>query len=344
MQTRWLTFSLLFSGCFYVSPEEHAARWDVDGDGIERPEDCDDKDKDVQDLTWYTDLDGDGFGDPETGVSECEPLVGAVSNGDDCDDSVATTNPGASELCNGIDDNCNELVDEDDDLVPTWFEDADGDGFGDVGSEVSACSQPTGYVDRAGDCNDDLANGGFDINPDAEDICDGVDNDCSGEADDDEAYWVDWYVDGDLDGFGDENAMPTVHGCEGGAGDVADATDCDDLDPLVNPDPLTLELCDGIDNNCDGNTDDPTSDNAIDWYLDADGDGYGFAGDVLRLCTCSPAYGCYRIDNFVDCDDSDPEVHPQHDEICLNLIDDNCDTNVDEAQCTNECDTGDTGC
>jgi hypothetical protein len=87
LQTRLLTLLLLLNGCFYVTANEHAGRWDIDGDGVERPKDCNDRDKDVQDLSWYEDLDGDGFGDPDTAVSNCDAPPGTVDNGDDCDDS-----------------------------------------------------------------------------------------------------------------------------------------------------------------------------------------------------------------------------------------------------------------
>ncbi len=349
---RWMVL-VVVSGCFYVTPDEHSARWDIDQDGVERPDDCEDKDKDVQDLTWYSDFDGDGFGDPDSGVSSCEQPTNTVDNGDDCDDEVETTNPGASELCNNVDDDCDTEIDEDDDLVPTWFEDTDGDGYGDEGSPQSSCTQPTGYVDRAGDCNDDFDNGGFDVNPDAVDVCDGIDNDCDDPTnpDNDPVVWVNWYADADGDGFGAEES-PTVTACFGDPGDITHDTtdpnnpepgfDCDDVDFYVNPG--VDEVCDGIDNDCDGNTDDATAVDADDWWLDADEDGFGLPGDVVTRCTCDgPANGCPRVTNAQDCDDTDPDVNPWQLEICANLIDDDCDGVVDGVGCIN-CDTSDTGC
>ena len=319
-----------------MSAEEHSLRWDVDQDGIERPDDCDDKDKNVQDLTWYSDGDGDGFGDAQTGISACERPTGAVDNGDDCDDDAASTNPGASEQCNEVDDNCDGVVDEGDDLVPTWFEDGDGDGFGVTGAELSACTQPSGYSDKSGDCDD----GDDTIHPDAEDVCNGVNDDCDGGADDDDAHWVDWYDDVDGDLFGDEDLAPTVTACFGNPGDVDNADDCDDVDPFINPD--ADEVCDGDDNDCDGSTDSGASD-ATEWWPDADGDGFGLVGNSVFLCTCEPGFGCYRADNPADCDDMDPDVNPIADEICANGVDDNCNFSVDEALCVT-CDTADTGC
>jgi len=106
---------------------------------------------------------------------------------------------------------------------------------------------------------------------------------------------------------------------------------------------LAIERCDGKDNDCDGATDPPTSVDATQWWLDDDGDGFGLVSDVVTLCTCEPLLGCHRVENALDCDDTDPSVNPQADEICGNLKDDNCNTQTDEALCVN-CDTGDTGC
>lgn len=337
MQTRWLTFLLLLSGCFYVSADEHSARWDVDQDGMERPEDCDDKDKNVQELTWYDDADGDGFGDGGTGVSACEQPAGTSANGDDCDDAVATTNPDAAELCNEVDDDCNELVDDGEGLVPLWFPDDDGDGFGDpTGNLVMACDAPPGFVADNTDCDD----GDTYVNPDAEDICDGINNDCEGIDDDDEAYWVDWYVDGDGDLYGDEDTLPTVTACFGNLGDVANFDDCDDGDGDINPD--EDEICDGVDNDCDGATDPADSVGAPEWFDDLDEDGYGVAGTLFTQCVCVPPF-CLGSPNAQDCDDTNPNISPLADEICGNLIDDNCLGGVDEIGCIN-CDTADTGC
>ena len=106
----------------------------------------------------------------------------------DCDDTNSEVFPGTEEVCNGIDDNCNGQIDEH--LLSTWFADGDGDGYGDPDSEESFCERPPGYVGQSGDCNDDDP----DIHPDAEDICDLVDNDCDGVPDSDA-------VDSDGDGL-----------------------------------------------------------------------------------------------------------------------------------------------
>ncbi len=97
---------------------------------------------------------------------------------EDCDDTDKDVHPDALETCNGVDDNCNDQVDEGELLdPPLWYADGDGDGYGDPGTEVGACSPPDGYVDNGEDC-DDTAD---DISPAAEEICgDGIDNNCDG--------------------------------------------------------------------------------------------------------------------------------------------------------------------
>ena len=148
---------------------------DQDGDGFTEDEDCDDLDADVNPDasetcdgvdndcdgeidegvmdTYYDDADGDGFGDPSSSVDACEALTGTVPNSNDCDDSDSTIYPGAEELCDGIDNNCDGVVDED--LTSqSWYADSDGDGYGDADDSVEACEQPTGYVDNDWDCDD----------------------------------------------------------------------------------------------------------------------------------------------------------------------------------------------
>ncbi len=110
-----------------------------------------------------TDLDGDGY-------------TSLASGGTDCDDTNPAVHPGAPELCNGIDDNCDGTVDENAVDATTWYLDADGDGYGSTAT-VTACDPPANYVAAGGDCND--ANSG--INPGATEICeDGIDQDCNG--------------------------------------------------------------------------------------------------------------------------------------------------------------------
>lgn len=102
------------------------------------------------------------------------------SEDDDCDDGDASVHPGAEELCNGVDDDCDEQVDEDASDLGTWYADVDGDGWGWADSSVQACEQPTAHVADDSDCDDSDPL----VYPTAEELCDGVsDNDCDGSVD-----------------------------------------------------------------------------------------------------------------------------------------------------------------
>jgi len=189
--------------------------------------------------------------------------------------------------------------------------------------------------DADGDGHDSLERGGNDcdddnpaVNPDAAEVCDGVDNNCNGETDDDDpdVELTSWYADNDGDGFGDPDVVRLQ--CEPPAGQSSnDNTDCDDNDPSVHPE--GTEVCDGQDNDCDGLADDDDPDvdpmSQATFWLDADGDGYG---DVN-----SPSRGCFMLPNHTDsdddCDDSDPGIHPNVSEIC-DGIDENCDGDIDD--------------
>jgi len=130
--------------------------------------------------TWYADTDGDGFGDPNNTTSFCTQPSGFVSNDLDCDDTNADVNPNETEICNGIDDNCDGQIDEG--LDQTWFADMDNDGFGDPNNSVLDCAQPAGFVANSLDCDDTNAN----ANPGEEEVCgNGIDDNCDGQIDED---------------------------------------------------------------------------------------------------------------------------------------------------------------
>ena len=193
-------------------------------------DDCDgevDEDGAIDAPTWYADTDGDGYGGTDSTTSACEQPSGFLAAGDDCDDGDTAVFPGADELCNGEDDDCDGTIDEDDATdAATWYEDADGDGFGDPDSTTAACSQPTGYTTDATDCNDTS-----DVSwPGADELCDGLDNDCDGTVDEDVVDGATWYLDADGDGYGDATSTSTTAACEQPTGYVGDATDCDDSD------------------------------------------------------------------------------------------------------------------
>ncbi len=209
-------------------------------------DDCDGSiDEDAADAAWwYADSDGDGYGDPDQGVQACEAPEGFVDNGGDCDDTDAFIHPDSSEVCNGLDDDCDDEVDEE--IGELWYLDADGDGWGDEAETLTACDPPSGYTGLPGDCDDQDAS----VYPDAEEICDGLDQDCDGEID--EGVLLDFYVDADGDGYGD--ASSTGQACEPGSGLVVDDSDCDDSNAWVNPG-VASDDCNAVDDDCDGDID-----------------------------------------------------------------------------------------
>jgi predicted outer membrane repeat protein len=157
---------------------------DNDCDGLS---DDDDDSLDASTATyWYPDADVDGYGDYGGWVAACLAPTGYVEDATDCDDALYEVNPGATEVCDDLDNDCDELIDEDDDSWDsssgsTYYEDADGDGYGDPDVSTLACDKPTGWKSNRKDCDDTDP----DISPDADEICDGVDNDCdSGTSED----------------------------------------------------------------------------------------------------------------------------------------------------------------
>jgi hypothetical protein len=196
-------------------------------------------DEDCYQRTFWGDTDGDGYGAFGSPVSGCEQPDGAVQNSEDCDDGDPARHPGAEEICNDRDDDCDGNGD-----VPkgTWYADADGDGYGNGGRAYPACSQPPDTVADATDCDDtDPA-----VNPGAEEVCDGDDDDCSGQPD--AGGTTTWYADEDGDGYGDEHAP--IETCDPDAHWVQKVGDCDPTNEDVHPG--AVEVCNGLDDDCDG--------------------------------------------------------------------------------------------
>ena len=178
---------------------------DSDGDGHTPPADCDDddpltfpgaaercdeadndcdglvdEDPAVDAPTWYLDVDGDGYGSSVDAVTSCSPPSEEwVLNGDDCEPTNPDIHPGATEVCNGEDDDCDGLADNPPVSGDTlWYPDEDRDGFGDASAE-GLCEPEPGFVSNNLDCGD----GDPEVKPGAVEVCnDGVDNDCSGVA------------------------------------------------------------------------------------------------------------------------------------------------------------------
>ena len=232
-------------------------------DGLDN--DCDgltDDDDDSVDLEtarpWYADVDEDGFGNPDVSVVSCSPPPGAVAEAGDCNDASAAIRPDATEVCDTIDNDCDELVDDDDDSVDLstgsrFFADVDEDTYGDPTAPTTACAQPTGTVTNDLDCND----GDAAIQPDATEVCDTVDNDCDALVDDADDTLDPtiggtlFYSDADGDGFGDPESGSLF--CVQPPDLVDAGTDCNDGDGTVYPG--ATELCDDQLNDCDGSFD-----------------------------------------------------------------------------------------
>lgn len=267
---------------------------DRDGDGVPADEDCDDEDAELRSIE--DDGDCDGF-----------------RREDDCDDADPDISPIADERCNGVDDNCDGAVDNAPVDGQPYYGDGDGDSFPGEADVVIACAPPEGYAEVATDCDDTDP----DVSPAAVESCNGDDDDCDGESDED----VLWYPDMDGDSFGDASAAPTIADCsENPGGHVRNALDCDDLNAEINP--ATPEVCDplDVDEDCNGLSDDedPGATGLSFFAPDADGDGYGDETAWVTLCNLSSG----MVGNTEDCDDTNAAIHPGASEEGVSLWED----------------------
>ena len=288
---------------------------DDDSDGFTEDQgDCDDTNSSVFpgaiEYPNGTDDDCDGLTDNGTssydddGDCSCEslPCYGSIEPtcenlvGGDCNDEDTLFFPDQIELCDGVDNNCDGLIDDNSALdALIWYRDFDNDTYGDPNLTVRACfSAPSGYVADNSDCDDTSAT----FNP-----------------------TTIWYLDNDGDTFG---GTLSVQQCVQPASNYTLITgDCNDLFPSAYPG--GTEVCDGIDNNCDGTTDEPSAVDALLWYADSDGD--GFAGMLSTTSACTQPSGYFST--VTDCNDSDNAINPNAIEVCDN-IDNDCDISIDE--------------
>jgi hypothetical protein len=237
------------------------------------------------------------------------------------------------EICDEIDNNCDGQTDELGAYGETqYFLDFDEDTFGDATNIQYACAQPIGYVEDDTDCDDQSST----IAPNSDEVCDGVDNDCDGETDENTA--VDkptWYLDYDNDGYG--NPAFLLEMCNAPSGYVDNSQDCADTDPLIYP--TASEVCDEIDNDCDQLIDEADPDfninSLLTFFIDVDGDGFGDATQTQESCRLEIGFS----ENDQDCDDLNADVYPNQIEICDEL-DNDCDELIDDEDLDLDLSTG----
>jgi hypothetical protein len=264
-------------------------------------------------VTYYADSDSDNFGNLNSPLSSCSIPAGYVLNTSDCNDTNASVNPNATEICNTFDDDCDGLTNEGITFV-TYFADGDGDGFGNPSNSQSACSPLLGYVTNSSDCNDANAL----VKPGAAELCNLLDDNCNGQVNEG-LLFVNYYVDNDLDGYG---AGPATNSCTPITGNyVTNNLDCNNANAAIRPE--ASETCNGTDDNCNTLIDEGLT--FVNYYLDTDGDGYG-AGAAFNSCS-NP--GIAYSTNNIDCNNSNAAIQPSASEIC-NGIDDNCNSTIDE--------------
>lgn len=283
-------------------------------DGLDN--DCDTETDEGVLLSFYADVDADGYGDPDsTAVEACEAPTGTVADATDCDDGSDLAHPGLAELCDGIDNNCDTQIDEG--VQSTFFVDSDGDGYGDPGSaSVLACAAPPYHVADGTDCDDTRDQ----VNPGAVEQCDTLDNDCDNQTD--EGVRTAFYLDNDGDGYGNAFQSTPTMACSAPSPDhLTDNSDCNDERTDVNPG--AVEVCDLADNDCDTDIDEDVT---TPFWPDLDGDDHGDS-------SASPVMACTEPPNTApdatDCDDAVATTYGGAAELCDD-VDNDCDTDIDE--------------
>jgi hypothetical protein len=306
-------------------------------------------------TTFFFDLDEDGFGRNDNIQLVCVQPLGFVNSGNDCDDFNTSINPNVPEICDEIDNNCDGDVDEGFTLVDL-YEDNDGDGFG-LSYYGQGCDDWNGYAIVDGDCNDNNSS----INPAASEVCNNLDDDCNGLADDGLPF-TEYFTDADADGYGSVSLGSFCSALLNCAGDYElhfypifdniDDSGWNILDadnnivasgysyfgynviPLqLSNGPFTIEVYTG----CIFGDNSP----AFDLYYD---------GNIIASGSTSGCNGFYSVGNVCsvsiatqggDCDDTDAAINPGATEVCDNGLDDDCDgvdnscvtTQVQASQC-----------
>lgn len=253
------------------------------------------------------DADGDG--------SESE-----ACGGDDCDDDDANRYPGNEETCDG------EHHDEDCDAETYGFRDQDGD----EDPDDECCNETeSGDLNCGTDCNDNRGNQ-HSFNTE---VCDDIDNDCDElvdeaiDGDEDDGLKTVFTIDDDEDGWGsDADDADTVFACEAPEGYVESATDCDDDDNQRSP--SATEVCDDVDNDCDGLIDESIDGDEDDglktvYTVDSDNDLFGSdADDAETVLACAKPE--FYSESTGDCDEGNPDINPGEIDSCTDNIDNDC--------------------
>ncbi len=242
--------------------------------------------------TVFVDADEDGHGKPGSGKEGCAGAPKTSLLDDDCNDADATVHPGADEVCDKADQDCDFEIDEG--VLVVYWTDQDGDGYGDPAKPVSACEAPAGAVIEPGDCAPEVAT----VHPNADELCNGKDDDCDGQVDES------WPTLGQpCDGLDTDPCPDGTVVCAPGQAD----TICED------PENALVEKCNGVDDNCDGQIDElwPTLGDACD-------------GEDADSCA-EGQIACDGSGTGVVC----AELGNGHEESC-NTKDDDCDGLTDE--------------
>ena len=302
----------------------------------EAPEVCDGADNDCNGVTdgegsvgcvaYHYDGDDDGWGVEGDQKCLCALLDEYTSKQPgDCEDADPDVNPGTAETCDGIDNDCNDGVDEAGALGCTvYYADQDSDGWGNTLESQCLCSPVFPYlVTQPGDCADTEP---FAF-PGGEEKCNGKDDDCDGTTDEVDATGCQtFYFDSDSDGWGLANNTQCLCG-PSGLYTGTQAGDCNDYDGAVHPG--APEACDGKDNDCNQHVDEGEGGSGCtNYYQDGDSDGWGLTASAKCLCKIT---GTYSTGQDGDCNDGNINIHPAALEVC-NSQDDDCDMETDEGE------------
>ena len=282
-------------------------------------------------TTYYQDLDGDSFGNPNAAIQACMPMAGLVLNNQDCNDNNAVINPNTvwyadadgdgfgnvavtqtacvqpnGFVTNNTDCNDNNALAN---VVTTWYADTDGDGYGNAATSMQNCGQPAGYVANSTDCNDASAA----VNPGAVEIFNGIDDNCNNTVD--EGFTpINYYLDNDGDGVGGNTFVLGI--TSPGPNYVLITGDCNDNSAVMYPG--NTETCDNLDNDCDASIDEGLI--FLTYFQDSDGDTYGNLSVTLSACSAPQGY----VLNSTDCNDQNSAINPGAQDIPGNGIDEDC--------------------